>query len=56
MTRHWCALVEELKSTLQRLENSPVAIDTAQQAKILESFSILKVAVLSSLPFEPRRT
>ena len=55
VTRHWCALTEELKSTLQRLEKSSVAIDTAQHAKMLESFSILKVAVLFSLQFERRR-
>ena len=49
MTRHWCALTEELKSALQRLESSSVAIDTVQHAKILESLSILKVTFLFSL-------
>ncbi len=54
MTRHWCALTEELKSALQRLENSSVSIDTVSHAKILESFSILKVTYLFSLGFVSR--
>jgi hypothetical protein len=48
VTRHWCALTEELKSALQRLESSSVSIDTALHAKILESFSILKVTYVFS--------
>ena len=43
ISRHWCALTEELKGTLQRLEHAPRAMDTSQPAKLLESLSSLKV-------------
>ena len=47
VTRHWCALTEELKSALQRLEHPPIAMDTSQPMKLLESLSTLKVALHS---------
>ena len=36
-------MTEELKSTLQRLEHSPAAMDTSQATKLLETLSTLKV-------------
>ena len=45
ITRHWCGLTEELKSTLQRLEHSPTAMDTSQATKLFEALSTLKVAL-----------
>jgi len=43
ISRHWCALTEELKGALQRLEHSPVDIRTEQQEALLESLATLKV-------------
>ena len=51
VTRHWCALTEELKSTFLRLEHSPASIDTALPSTLIEQLSALKV---SSAPFRFR--